>query len=99
MMSGQVNTARLHARVEGHVQGVGFRYFVLLAAQEMNLTGWVRNTFDGRVEVTAEGPRKDLETLIFFLRKGPRSSFVSEVKTDWQEAIGEFERFDVRNTA
>lgn len=89
---------RLEARVEGRVQGVGFCYFVLQAAQEMGLTGWVRNTTDGAVEVIAEGTRKDLETLTFFLRKGPRSSFVSELKTDWKQANGEFDRFDVKMT-
>lgn len=94
----QGSTQRLHAIVEGRVQGVGFRYFVLTAAQEMHLTGWVRNRFDGNVEVTAEGPRKDLETLIFFLRKGPRGSFVSGVSTNWLPATHEFSRFDVTGT-
>ena len=91
----QITTERLYALVEGRVQGVGFRYFVLTAAQELHLTGWVRNRFDGSVEVTAEGLRKDLETLVFFLRKGPRSSFVSGVSTKWQQATNEFTRFDV----
>jgi acylphosphatase len=95
MSDEQIVTERLHALVEGRVQGVGFRYFVMTAAQELNLTGWVRNCFDGNVEVTAEGMRKDLETLIFFLRKGPRGSFVSGVSTNWQQATNEFSRFDV----
>jgi acylphosphatase len=45
---------RLHARVIGRVQGVGFRYYVLNAAIELGLTGWVRNRRDGSVEVVAE---------------------------------------------
>ena len=98
MISEQAKTERLHAIVEGRVQGVGFRYFVMTAARELHLTGWVRNRFDGSVEVTAEGPRKDLETLIFFLRKGPRNSFVSGINTKWQPANGEFIRFDVTGT-
>ena len=89
---------RLHATVDGHVQGVGFRYFVMAAAKELKLTGWVRNRFDGSVEVIAEGPRKELETMTFFLRKGPRGSYVSGVKTEWQAATGEFTRFDVTIT-
>jgi acylphosphatase len=97
-MSDTVGNERLHALVEGHVQGVGFRYFVFGAAQELNLTGWVRNTYDGSVEVLAEGLRKDLETLTFFLRKGPRGSFVSGVETEWKKASGEFERFDIMGT-
>jgi acylphosphatase len=42
--------SRLHARVEGRVQGVGFRYFVLETAQELGLSGWVRNRWDESVE-------------------------------------------------
>jgi acylphosphatase len=89
---------RLHALVEGHVQGVGFRYYVQTVAQELHLTGWVRNTYDGSVEVLAEGPRTDLEMLVAFLRRGPRSSFVSEVQTEWKKARSEFDHFDVSAT-
>lgn len=90
--------SRLHALVEGHVQGVGFRYYVLTVAQELHLTGWVRNTYDGDVEVLAEGPRPDLEMLVAFLRRGPRSSFVSDVHTEWKKARSEFDHFDVTAT-
>lgn len=89
---------RLHAVVEGHVQGVGFRYFVLSHAQQLELTGWTRNTFSGDVEVTAEGSRQELDELLEFLRKGPRSSFVSRVREQWEPATGEFNKFDVKMT-
>ena len=90
--------ARLHAMIDGGVQGVGFRMFVLDHANAMQLTGWVRNTYDGRVEVTAEGSRPALEKLLDKLRQGPRSAFVTEVKQDWQPASGEFTNFEVRRT-
>jgi acylphosphatase len=89
---------RLHAVVEGHVQGVGFRYFVLDRAQELNLTGWVRNTSEGHVEVTAEGPRADLEALLMKLRTGPRAAYVTDVNYEWSIAAGEFHGFNVRST-
>ncbi len=92
------NLTRLHAVVEGHVQGVGFRYFVLTRAQQLNLTGWVRNTSEGNVEVMAEGSRQDLDELIESLRKGPRSSFVTNVRESWEPGRGEFRIFDVRST-
>lgn len=90
--------SRLHAIVEGRVQGVGFRYFVLDAANELGLTGWVRNRYDQTVEVTAEGERENLEKLLIALRKGPRGSMVIEVKLKWQAALGEFSRFSVGST-
>jgi acylphosphatase len=98
-VSEQPERARLHAFVNGSVQGVGFRMFVLEHAQSMRLTGWVRNTFDGRVEVLAEGPRLKLEQLLEKLRGGPRSAFVTEVHQDWQPATGEFTGFNVRSSS
>lgn len=91
--------ARLHAIVDGSVQGVGFRLYVLQQAQTLVLTGWVRNTHDGRVEVTAEGPYLKLEKLLDKLRTGPRSAFVTEVQKEWLEATGEYTTFFVTNSA
>ncbi len=92
------DTTRLHAFVDGTVQGVGFRMFVMEHAQTLGLAGWVRNTYDGQVEVLAEGEREKLERLLDKLRTGPRMAFVTEVKKDWQPATGEFGRFEVRRT-
>ncbi len=88
-------TVQLHAIVDGRVQGVGFRFFVKNAAEELGLTGWVRNKMDGRVEVLAEGSRADLDTLLDALRRGPRSAYVSEVKIDWNPASQIYQRFSV----
>lgn len=90
--------ARLHAVIDGTVQGVGFRMFVLEHAQSLGLSGWVRNTYDGKVEVMAEGARPELEKLLDKLRMGPRAAFVSEVQKEWLEATGEFTRFSVAHT-
>ncbi len=90
---------RLHAFVDGRVQGVGFRYFVIEKALPRGLTGWVRNTYDGKVEVTAEGPRKELEMLLSDLRLGPRAAFVSDVAFEWGSATGEFYNFNVVGTS
>jgi acylphosphatase len=65
--------------VEGVVQGVGFRHFVLLAANRLGLAGWVRNRHDGRVEVLASGPEAVLEELERALRQGPRMARVTKV--------------------
>ena len=89
------DTARLHARVRGIVQGVGFRYFVLDRANALNLTGYVRNTFDDAVEVEAEGPRYALERLLADLQTGPRMASVEAVEAEWLPASGKFSAFIV----
>jgi len=86
---------RLHARVSGHVQGVNFRYCTRATAQEIGVTGWVRNRSDGTVEVIAEGTRQQLERLLQFLNAGPSSAKVSQVQTDWLAATEEFADFQI----
>ena len=88
--------SRLWARVEGRVQGVGFRYFVLSRARALSLGGWVRNVPDGAVEVLAEGPRPDLEKLRDHLLRGPAAARVLKVDEHWTEAEPEHPAFDVR---
>jgi acylphosphatase len=89
---------RLHATVHGRVQGVGFRYFVLECANRLELTGWVRNRFNGTVELIAEGPQKRLDSLIRDLERGSRSSNVTKVDQQFTAASGEFNRFSIRTT-
>ncbi len=91
-----VEMARLQAFVSGVVQGVGFRYFAMNAAHELGLTGWVRNLYDGTVQVVAEGPREALEVFLKHLRRGPHSGRVDEVRESWFAYQGEFDRFEVR---
>lgn len=89
---------RLHAHVKGRVQGVGFRFFVVRAAQEQGLQGWVRNRYDGRVEVVAEGDLAALNRLLAALRRGPLSAQVTTVDYAFEEARGDFDRFSVLST-
>ena len=89
---------RLHAVVEGRVQGVGFRYFVLEVAETLGVPGWVRNRWDETVEVTAEGSRADLEKLLEALERGPGAAYVSKVQKEWLPAKGEFRSFTVKGT-
>jgi acylphosphatase len=91
-------SARLHATVEGRVQGVGYRAFVDQSAYALNLRGWVRNRWDGSVEVLAEGERQALEKLLAALYRGPRSSNVTNIQIEWLPATGEFSSFWVRMT-
>jgi acylphosphatase len=88
--------ARLSAIVHGMVQGVNFRYYTRLQASKLGLAGYVRNQWDGTVEVVAEGERYLLQRLLAWLHVGPRSAFVERVDAQWDKPTGEFTRFEVR---
>lgn len=72
-------------RVSGHVQGVGFRWFVLRCARALGLTGWVRNTEDGEVEVRVAGDATRVSQLIDALRRGPAHARVEAVEIQERE--------------
>jgi len=59
------------------------------------LTGWVRNTGDGRVEVIAEGEKRDIEELVAELNEGTPSSIVENVEVNWEDYTGEFSDFRI----
>lgn len=88
MTSEQNNMQRLTALVAGHVQGVGYRYFVQRRARDMGLSGYAENLTDGRVEVVAEGWPEDLERLVHWLKQGPPHARVDGVETQLSEATG-----------
>ena len=92
-----MSKARLDAAVRGIVQGVGFRIFVVEAARELGLTGWVANERGGIVRVVAEGERETLERLLAALRRGPVSAIVEDVGIAWMPATGEFDGFAIRS--
>jgi acylphosphatase len=87
--------SRLRAIVQGRVQGVGFRYFVMDRASSLQLAGMVRNLRSGEVEVVAEGERGALEALLAALKSGPRMSHVENVVTLWLEPTGESGSFRI----
>lgn len=73
--------------VTGQVQGVGYRYSTQRAATEMELTGWVRNLPDGRVEFEAVGETEDVEALLQWCKQGPPGAKVTEVKVVSRETV------------
>ena len=72
--SGSDATRRLTVFVRGRVQGVGFRWWTRARALELGLAGQARNTPDGRVEIVAEGPERDLERLVALLGEEPSTT-------------------------
>lgn len=88
---------RVHAVVSGRVQNVGFRMFVLEAAERLRLSGWVQNLPDGRVELEAEGEDQAVEALIAQVRRGPAAARVQDVLVEPRGTRGdERARFAVR---
>jgi acylphosphatase len=63
--------------VGGRVQGVGFRYSALYKAEEIGITGWVRNTPEGKVEIEASGELQNLNTFIDWMKIGPPRAIIS----------------------
>ena len=72
---------QIHIFVSGRVQGVGFRYSTQRKARQLGLTGWVRNTPDGRVEIRAEGPIDVVENFLQWCGEGPPGAAVTGVET------------------
>ena len=87
---------RLKAEIFGDVQGVGFRYFAQSQARRLGLDGYVRNRYDGAVEVEAEGDASSLEQLLDALRRGPRMARVADVRVRWLPFTGDLGPFGVR---
>ena len=91
----QSQHARVWLRITGRVQGVGFRYSALDEARRLAVTGWVRNTHDGAVELLAEGDRDRLQRLVTWCHVGPRGALVTAVEERWLEHRGEFADFRI----
>ncbi len=89
-------SASVRITVYGLVQGVYFRAFVARRARELDLTGYVRNTREGTVEVYAEGERKQVKNLIDHIRIGPTAARVDRVETEWSEYAGNYSGFSIR---
>ena len=87
--------ARLQVYFSGHVQGVGFRYTVQRLALGFDVTGWVKNLSDGRVEMLVEGERGELEALQAAIPNAGLRRFIRETQSDWSDGTGEFRGFEI----
>ncbi|MSP93721.1 MAG: acylphosphatase [Alphaproteobacteria bacterium] len=72
-------------RIEGDVQGCGFRDFAVSQATGFGLKGWVRNRSDGTVEAVAFGPRMEVEAFITTCIKGPPGARVTAINVEAAE--------------
>jgi len=87
---------RAHIYVRGRVQGVFFRATMRDVAEELGVSGWVRNLPDGRVEAVAEGPCEAVKKLIEWAHRGPPLARVERVDVVWEPYRGEYRGFRIR---
>ena len=79
---------RAHVYVSGRVQGVFFRATTRERANEHDVSGWVRNLADGRVEAVFEGPDEAVEAMVEFCQEGSSRARVDEVEVSVEEPEG-----------
>jgi len=86
----------VHILISGRVQGVGFRYFALQKANELNVSGWVKNTPDGKVEIEAEGDPKNVETFQDWMKIGPTRAVIKNCSVSEITPHRHFTNFTIR---
>ena len=85
----------MHIFYSGQVQGIGFRYTAKAVALGFEVTGWVRNLADGRVELLAEGEKGELEAFRRAVREAGLEHFIRDEAVTWSPAQGGFRGFEI----
>ncbi len=89
--------ASVRVMVFGRVQGVFFRASTARWAEELGLSGYVRNLSDDQsLEVLAEGERNKLEKLVGYLEVGPPRARVERLVSSWSEYTGSYTAFSIK---
>jgi len=91
-----MNKIRVHVYISGRVQGVGYRYSTLDQAQKLGIAGWVKNTYDRKVEAVFEGDENIVEQMLLWCKSGPPMSFVTDIEVQKGQYTGEFDSFKIK---
>jgi len=86
---------RIHLFIKGKVQGVFFRQTTKVTAEKKNVTGWVKNLHDGRVEAVLEGNDVEVSEVVEWCHAGPVNAVVDDVEIITELYKGEFSKFDI----
>lgn len=86
---------RIHLFIKGKVQGVFFRQTTKVTAEKKNVTGWVKNLHDGRVEAVLEGNDMEVSEVVEWCHAGPANAVVDDVEIINERYKGEFSKFDI----
>lgn len=87
---------QINIKVYGLVQGVFFRSSAKNIADSLNLTGYVKNSWNGNVEIIAEGDEKKLKKLIEWAKNGPRDARIDKTDIKWDKYTGKFVGFEIQ---
>ncbi|NET38299.1 MAG: acylphosphatase [Cyanothece sp. SIO1E1] len=79
---------RVHVFVSGRVQGVGYRIATKDAAVALQLSGWVKNLPDGRVEAVFEGPKQSIEAMLKWCQQGPSAAVARDLSVKYETPEG-----------
>jgi acylphosphatase len=96
-MDRQSGRQRVTVLYSGRVQGVGFRYTTRSIAGRYAVVGYVQNLPDGRVELVAEGQRREVAEFLAAVREHFQTHIRDENRDDGPPADGEFQRFEIRH--
>ena len=91
-----MENARISLEISGVVQGVFYRLYTKRKADEIGVTGWVKNLPRGSVKIVAEGPNEKLTKFIKWCWDGSPSAQVSDIRVEWQDYEGEYSIFKIR---
>jgi len=93
---GEYEKLRAHVFVSGKVQGVFYRENTRKKAEKLEVSGWVKNLRDGRVEAVFEGSKPYVEEMVNWARKGPIWAKVEALDVVWEDFTGQFASFEIR---
>ena len=98
LLFGEKMNIRVQIFISGKVQGVFFRIETYHKAIEENVTGWIRNRSDGKVEAIFEGNKENVQRMIDFCKKGPQGAMVNKIEIKWEKYNGTFPDFKIRRS-
>ena len=86
---------RVHVVVTGQVQAVGFRYYTYTMAAQLGVNGYVRNRYDGSVEIEAEAPEEQMTRFLSYVKHGPTYGRVDQMTVKELSDGKPFRRFNI----
>lgn len=86
---------KVHLIISGFVQGVAFRQFIKKTAEDLDLTGWVRNTGNNKVEAVFEGEEGNIKNAADKCKKGPFLAEVEDIQLEWIDDEKHYPQFKI----